>query len=120
MSLDGDYDKEKPDRDEQRNRAYEAVGRFVVRNSDIVIAIWNGELAAGRGGTQEVVEYAANVGVPVWWIHATKDIEPHWIADIHDARNPPVRRKQRIRFTLTCAGRFQNRSPSRADIKPAS
>ncbi len=88
MSLDGDYDKEKPDRDEQRNRAYEAVGRFVVRNSDILIAIWNGELAAGRGGTQEVVEYAANVGVPVWWIHATEDTEPHWIADIHDARNP--------------------------------
>ncbi len=88
MSLDGDYDKKKPDRDEQRNRAYEAVGRFVVRNSDIVIAIWNGELAGGRGGTQEVVEYAANVGVPVWWIHATEDTEAHWIADIHDARNP--------------------------------
>jgi hypothetical protein len=88
MSLDGDYDKKKSDRDDQRNRAYEAVGRFVVRNSDIVIAIWNGELAGGRGGTQEVVEYAAKVGVPVWWIHATEDAEAHWIADTHDARNP--------------------------------
>ena len=36
--------------DEWRDRAYEAVGRFVVRNSDIIISIWNGELAPGAGG----------------------------------------------------------------------
>ncbi len=88
MSLDGDYDQKQSGRDEQRNRAYEAVGRFVVRNSDIVVAIWNGELAAGRGGTQQVVDYAASVGVPVWWIHATVDTDPRWIADVHDARDP--------------------------------
>jgi hypothetical protein len=88
MSLDGDYDKTQAGQDEQRNRAYEAVGRFVVRNSDIVIAIWNGELAAGRGGTQEIVDYAANIGVPVWWIHAAKETEPLWLADIQDVREP--------------------------------
>jgi hypothetical protein len=88
MSLDGDYDKTQGAHEEQRNRAYEAVGRFVVRNSDIVIAIWNGEGASGRGGTAQIVEYAASVGVPVWWINAAVAAEPLWISDIEDARDP--------------------------------
>jgi hypothetical protein len=89
MSLDGDYHgKTHGGRDEDwRDRAYEAVGRFVVRNSDIVIAIWNGERAAGRGGTQEIIDYATKVGVPVWWIHATKNTEPCWITDSLDTRD---------------------------------
>ncbi len=89
MSLDGDYDEEKEgEHGETRKRAYEAVGHFVVRNSDILIAIWDGEPAAGRGGTQEIVHYAAKVGVPIWWIHATANIAPVWIADIQDLRDP--------------------------------
>jgi hypothetical protein len=71
-----------------RNCSYEAVGHFVVRNSDILIAIWDGKGAAGRGGTEQIVHYAASVGVPVWWIHATADVEPVWIADIQDLRDP--------------------------------
>ena len=111
MSLDGDYDKKKPDREDQRNRAYEAVGRFVVRNSDIVIAIWNGELAGGRGGTQEVVEYAAKVGVPVWWIHATEDTEAHWIADTHDARNPSASPKAAHKIQTYLRGQILEPKP---------
>jgi hypothetical protein len=111
MSLDGDYDKKKPDREDRRNRAYEAVGRFVVRNSDIVIAIWNGELAGGRGGTQEVVEYAAKVGVPVWWIHATEDTEAHWIADTHDARNPSASPKAAHKIQTYLRGQILEPKP---------
>jgi hypothetical protein len=35
---------------ETRNEAYEAVGHFVVDNSDILIALWNGKDSAGKGG----------------------------------------------------------------------
>jgi hypothetical protein len=72
-----------------KDRAYEGVGRFVVRHSDLLIAIWDGKPAAGRGGTAEIIEYAAGNGVPVWWIHATDESRrPTWIADVLDLRDP--------------------------------
>lgn len=80
LALDGDP--------KDRDRAYENVGRFVVRHSDIVIAVWNGEPAAGRGGSAEIIEHAVSHGVPVWWIHATEDKPPKWIGDIGDLRDP--------------------------------
>jgi hypothetical protein len=83
LALDGDP--------EGKNRAYgyENVGRFVVRHSDVLIAIWDGMPAAGRGGTAEIVYYAAGIGVPVWWIHATdKTKPPVWITDLQDLRDP--------------------------------
>jgi hypothetical protein len=48
-----------------RDRSYEAVGRFVVNNSDLLIAVWDGEWASGRGGTGDIVELAVDLGVPV-------------------------------------------------------
>lgn len=68
------------------NDAYEAVGRFVVRNSDILLAIWDGGPSGGRGGTAEIVEYAALNGVPILWIHATEGCAPVWIAGREDLR----------------------------------
>ena len=85
--LDGERNSG-PDDDGSAGRAYEAVGRFVVRHSDLVLAIWDGKQSNGRGGTAEIVHYAATVGVPVWWIHATKEIEPQWLADIQDLQDP--------------------------------
>jgi hypothetical protein len=80
LSLDGG-------RGDERG-AYEAVGRFVARHSDLLIAIWDGKPAAGRGGTAEIIEYAATHGVPVWWIHATETRVPVWLADVEDLRDP--------------------------------
>ncbi len=73
---------------EEENRAYEAVGRFVVRHSDILIAIWDGKPSNGRGGTAEIVEYALTSGVPVWWIHATEARDPVWLTSQLDLRDP--------------------------------
>jgi hypothetical protein len=81
LSLDGDHGPE-------ANRSYEAVGRFVVRHSDLLLAIWDGKPSSGRGGTADIVRYAANIGVPVWWIHAIENRDPTWIADIQDLRDP--------------------------------
>ncbi len=53
-----------------RTAAYEQVGRYVVDNCDILIAIWDGKPAAGQGGTAEIVEYARWVGRFVFWINS--------------------------------------------------
>jgi len=69
-------------------RSYEFVGRFVVRHSDLLIAVWDGKASNGRGGTADIVRYASSAGVPIWWIHATDATPPVWIADIQDLRDP--------------------------------
>jgi hypothetical protein len=81
LELDGD-------RASDPDRGYESAGRFVVRHSDILIAVWDGQSAQGRGGTADIVHYAANAGVPVWWIHATEDWPSAWIADPLDISGP--------------------------------
>jgi hypothetical protein len=45
--------------------AYLAAGKRVVELSDLLIAIWDGESAKGRGGTADVVSYALSIGVRV-------------------------------------------------------
>lgn len=42
----------------------------VVRQSDLLVAIWDGEAAEGPGGTAESVAEAARLGLPVIWIDA--------------------------------------------------
>lgn len=71
-----------------RDASYEAVGRLVGRNCDLLIAIWDGAPAAGRGGTAEIVQFAARAGPPVWWIRADGSGEPTLIEDIDDLRRP--------------------------------
>jgi fumarate reductase subunit D len=77
-----------PDNDHSASRAYEAAGRFVVRHCDLLLAVWDGNPSNGRGGTAEIVHYAASSGLPVWWIHAHDTTEPEWLADIHDIQDP--------------------------------
>ena len=81
LALDGD-------RAQDMNRGYEAVGRYVVRHSDILIAIWDGSASRGRGGTADIVRYAAHSGIPVCWLHATQDCPAVWITDIQDLHHP--------------------------------
>jgi len=45
--------------------AYLAAGRRIVDLSDIVLAVWNGRPARGRGGTADIVAYAIDRGVPL-------------------------------------------------------
>jgi hypothetical protein len=56
--------------------AYEAVGRLTVNQSDILIAVWDGRPAAGRGGTPDIIQYALDLGRPVLWIDAARDRPP--------------------------------------------
>jgi hypothetical protein len=50
--------------------AYERAGQIVVQQSDILIAVWDGEVSRGRGGTAQMVDEALVLGVTVVWLHA--------------------------------------------------
>jgi hypothetical protein len=50
--------------------AYEAVGRMVIRQCDVLVAIWDGEPAAGAGGTTQMIGEALSLGMTVVWIKA--------------------------------------------------
>jgi hypothetical protein len=49
----------------ERNDAYMAVGKRLVDEADIVLAVWDEQPAAGKGGTGDVVAYARTQGKEV-------------------------------------------------------
>lgn len=51
-----------------RGRRYATLGQLLTRQADLVIAVWDGQPAAGTGGTAELVQEARRSGVPVLWI----------------------------------------------------
>jgi hypothetical protein len=71
------------------NGSYEAVGRLVVRQSDILIAVWDGRPAKGRGGTAEIIRFAAAARIPVIWIYSDVERAPQWIGEMLDLTHPP-------------------------------
>lgn len=62
---------------ENQDEAYEAVGRLVLRQSDVIIAIWNGKAPAGRGGTGQIVSEALERDIPVIRIKPWSPRHPH-------------------------------------------
>lgn len=57
---------------ERSDEAYLAVGHWLVDHSDLMLAAWNGQPAAGKGGTGDVAAYAQRVGRPVVHIDTTE------------------------------------------------
>ena len=53
---------------EPREDSYLDCGMETVNGSDLLIAVWNGEPARGKGGTAEVIEYARSIGRPIIFI----------------------------------------------------
>jgi len=74
-SLKGQYSGGDPN--EARRQAYEDVGRYVVDECDVLIALWDGQNSRGKGGTAEIIQYAKNKQRPVIII-STK--APHGIS----------------------------------------
>ncbi len=54
---------------DDRSESYALAGRATVENSDVLIALWDGEPARGVGGTAEVVAHALSNDIPV--VHLT-------------------------------------------------
>jgi hypothetical protein len=61
--------------DEARREAYYKVGTYVVDHCDVLIAVWNGQPAGGRGGTAEIVSYALRQLRPVVIISTEPSIQ---------------------------------------------
>lgn len=55
---------------------YVAVGMVTLARSDLMLTIWDGKPAEGRGGTPEILQSAIELGLPVIWIHAAVDRKP--------------------------------------------
>lgn len=51
-----------PTNREQRDEAYWKAGQWVVDQSDVIIAVWDGKSRNGKGGTADVVNYAQKSG----------------------------------------------------------
>lgn len=67
---------------ERKEEAYREVGLFVLRHSDIVVALWDGEVDAGSPGTSGMVAAALRSDKPIIWI---RPYAPELI-EIHDPR----------------------------------
>jgi hypothetical protein len=61
--------------------AYEWAGQHVADNCDVLIAMWDGQPARGRGGTAQIVAYARQRGVPLVWIGVTDDQQTRFELD---------------------------------------
>ncbi len=53
-----------------REQAYEAVGAYVLDRSQVLLTVWDGQGAQGRGGTGAVVARARARQLPIAWVHA--------------------------------------------------
>ena len=69
LQLDGDLRPDTAGRRRSRSASYEAAGRVVLHQSDLLIAVWDGQEDQGRGGTGQIVHEALQRGIPVVWIH---------------------------------------------------
>jgi len=55
---------------DSREDAYFATGKYILDHCDILVAIWDGQTAQGRGGTGEIVQLARKCGRPLAWIQS--------------------------------------------------
>ena len=54
--------------EDTREACYLASGMYVLDHSDVLIAVWDGAPARGRGGTAEIVTEARERGMPLAWV----------------------------------------------------
>jgi hypothetical protein len=83
LELDGAVTYDSLGKRKVDSASYESVGRVMLNQSDILIAVWDGKGSRGRGGSGQVVEEALQRGIPVIWIPWTnaeewKLLEPRW------------------------------------------
>ena len=55
---------------------YERAGECMLQQSDLLVAVWDGEPASGRGGTEAVISQAIAAAIPVIWIRSDRDEMP--------------------------------------------
>jgi hypothetical protein len=85
-----------------RKHAYALAGKAVVDRSDVIVAVWDGKPARGRGGTAEIYAYAVRRRKPMFWIRVDGDSAElaEWPADFGAAEPllPPESLKRLDRY----------------------
>lgn len=56
--------------EKNRDESYENVGKTIIHNCNLLIAVWDGKSAAGKGGTEKIVNYAREIGRSLFWINS--------------------------------------------------
>ena len=54
----------------ERDQAYLAGGEHVIRQADVLLAVWDGQEQQAKGGTGSIVRRARDLGLPIAWVHA--------------------------------------------------
>jgi hypothetical protein len=103
---------------DERPRAYEAAGLFMLANVDVLIAIWDGKPAAGIGGTEEIFNRAFADGLFVVWI---EPIHPHTIkispSKASDARSKDEFHPAEVATVAQAVKRIISRQTRQADAR---
>jgi len=91
FELDGRVTRSATGTRQPDRRSYLAAGRAILRQSDLLVALWDGEPARGTGGTGQIVHEALDRGIPVVWIWWDQPgiwqlLLPAWRYGRHDAR----------------------------------
>ena len=58
-------------REKTRQECYLSAGRYILKNCDVLIAVWNGKPAKGVGGTADIVSEARMINLPIAWIQTS-------------------------------------------------
>jgi hypothetical protein len=62
---------------ESRTANFERAGHAMLDRIDVLLALWDGKPARGRGGTAEIVRRAHDLGLPVVWISTVAPFTIH-------------------------------------------
>jgi len=68
-SVHGDL---KSSADVERDLAYQSVGRSNIEECDAILAVWDGEIGKGLGGTKDHVDYAIELNKNIHWIKSLR------------------------------------------------
>jgi len=66
---------------EESDPGYARLGGFLLRQIDILVAVWDGG-PGDKGGTSEVVHAAVGAAIPIVWIHSLNDAAARMVTGI--------------------------------------
>src|ERR1700674_908280 len=76
---------------EKLTERYYECGIETVQESQLLIALWDGEPSQGLGGTADMVHFAKEQGRPVIWIHSTTGAVQHFNESPEILNDPEMR-----------------------------
>jgi hypothetical protein len=71
----------------KRDRGYAEAGSYLLRQIDVLIAVWDGE-APKMGGTGVIAKHAFEGGIPVVWLSTRDDHVPRLVKGFDESGDP--------------------------------